>query len=144
MGRGVEKDNRYCVGRGRAGFSAERPVLLLYVIAWQEGTGPSLLHLPLGFGEVTLPVFSSWAAAQSFVPSSVSEGKCYVKECTAGELVSLLLGPYVGIEWVLLDPVSRRFSVENTSASLISRERFIDYLLGNRYRCPDDAETFSS
>jgi hypothetical protein len=51
------------------------------------------------------------------------------RECSAGELVSLLLGPYEGIEWVLLDPLPGSLTAGGAQTNLMSRQRFVDYLL---------------
>jgi hypothetical protein len=106
-----------------------RPVLLHYAIARHGEDGLRLLHVPLGFDEEALVVFSSWKAAQRYFLSDVSGKAWYTRECSAGELVSLLLGPYEEIEWVLLDPLSDCLSVGGT-ANLMGREHFVDHLLG--------------
>ncbi len=87
--------------------------------------------MPLRVGEEALVLFSSWEAAQNFFLSNVFSGDWYARECSAGELVSLLLGPYEGINWILFDPPSDRHLGEgDTRASLVRRKRFVDYLLG--------------
>jgi hypothetical protein len=106
-----------------------RPVLLHYAIARHGEDGPRLLHVPLGFDEEALVVFSSWKAAQRYFLSDVYSEDWYTRECSAGELASLLLGPYEVIEWVLLDPFSECLSTGGT-ANLMGRERFVDHLLG--------------
>lgn|SRR4051794_1427996 len=75
-----------------AGSRALRPVLLLYAIACNGGNRLRLLHVSLGFGQEALVVFSSWRAAQNFYLSEVFRGEWYTRECSAGELISLLLG----------------------------------------------------
>jgi hypothetical protein len=108
-----------------------RPVLLHYAIARHGEDGLRLLHVPLGFDEEALVVFSSWKAAQRYLLSDVSGEAWYTRECSAGELVSLLLGPYEVIEWVLLDPLSDCLSVGGT-ANLMGREHFVVHLLGQQ------------
>jgi hypothetical protein len=83
---------------------ALRPVLLHYAIAQDGANGLKLLRVSSRFGEETLVMFSSWEAAQSFLLSDVFQGEWYARECSAGELTSLLLGPYKAIKWVLFDP----------------------------------------
>src|SRR5215204_5251975 len=71
-------------------------VLLHYAIAQHEYSGLRLLHVPLGFDEEALVVFSSWQAAQKFFLSDVFDGEWYPRECSAGELISFFLGPLRG------------------------------------------------
>jgi hypothetical protein len=113
------------------GRRALRPVLLLYAIARNGDNRLRLLHVPLGFRQEALVVFSSWRAAQNFFLSEVFRGEWYTRECSGGELISLLLGPYEGIEWVLFDPLpegGEHLSARTTQANLLSRESFVDYL----------------
>jgi hypothetical protein len=84
----------------------------------------------LGFDEEALIVFSSWEAAQRYFLSEVFSEEWYTRECSAGELVSLLLGPYEGLEWVLLDPPSGHLTAGGAQTDLVSRERFVAQLLG--------------
>ena len=105
-------------------------MLLRYAIARQGEGKLRLLHIPLGFGEEALIVFSSWQAAQRYFLSEVFSGEWYARECSSGELVSLLLGPYEGIEWVLVDPLPAGLTAGGSQTNLMSRQRFVEYLLG--------------
>jgi hypothetical protein len=108
---------------------ALRPVLLHYAIARHGEHGLRLLHISLGFNEEALVVFSSWEAAQRYFLSEVFSGEWYARKCSGGELVSLLFGPYEGIEWVLLDPLPGSLTARGAQTNLMSRQRFVDYLL---------------
>lgn len=125
----IEKDNKHCVAPRTADLSARYSVLLHYVIARHGDNAPQLYHTLLGFGEETLPVFSSWKAAQNFAISNAVGQEWHVRETSAGELASLLLSPCAGTDWVLLDPLARRLSVGDAAENLMSRERFVDYIL---------------
>ena len=107
-----------------------RPVLSKYAIAQYENKGLRLLSVPLGFSEEALLVFSSWDAAQGFLLSDASQGDWHVRECSAGELVSLLLGLYKALDWVLLDPLPAHLVSGETPSNLARRENFVNYLLG--------------
>jgi hypothetical protein len=107
-----------------------RPVLLHYAIAWHGQDGLRLLHVPLGFDEEALVAFSSWGAAQRYFLSEVFSGEWYARECSGGELSSLLLGPYKSIKWVLLDPFRGSLTAGSVQTTLMNRERFVDHLLG--------------
>ena len=48
---------------------------------------------------------------------------------TPGELISLLVGPCAGVEWVALDPRPGPRSGGEV-ANLMPQENFVDYLLG--------------
>lgn len=105
MAKTIEKDGGHGVAHGEIGRRpAGHPVLLQYVLAREGNQGPVLFRLPLGFDEEALVVFSSGRAAQSFALSNALGQEWRTKICSAGELVSWLLGPYMSIEWVLLDP----------------------------------------
>lgn len=126
-----KKDSEYYTVPDAAGQRALRSVLLHYAIAQDGANGLKLLRVSLRFSEEALVVFSSWKAAQSFFLSNVFQGEWYARECSAGELTSLLLGPYKAIKWVLFDPSPEGSLVErDTQANLMRRERFVDHLLG--------------
>jgi hypothetical protein len=141
----TKADGRLRAATDVVGSRVLRPVLLLYAIARHGDNRLRLLHVPLGFGQEALVVFSSWRAAQNFFLSEVLWGEWYTRVCSAGELISLLLGPYEGIEWVLFDPLpegehlkgehlkgehlkGEHLGAGTTQARLLSRESFVDYL----------------
>ncbi len=130
MSEAIKKEHVHRVAPDTARRRGLCSVLLHYGVARHGHNGLSLLHVPLGFDEEALVVFSSWQEAQKFFLSEVSSGDWYPRECSAGELISLLVGPYEGIRWVLLDPLSGGLTAGGTHTNLISRERFVDHLLG--------------
>ena len=126
----TKKEHGYVATGDEVRRSALRSVLLHYAIArHRENIGLRLFHVPLGSNEEALVVFSSWQAAQRYFPSEVFSGEWYARECSGGELVSLLLGPYEGIKWVLLDPLSGGLTAGGSQTNLMSRQRFVEYLL---------------
>lgn len=129
MAEVTEKERVHRASPDAARRSALRPVLLHYAVAEHRCNGLRLLHVPLGFDEEALAVFSSWSAAQNFFLYYVFDGEWYPRECPAGELTSLLLGPYEGVEWVLLDPLPGHLPAGGTQANLVSRERCVEHLL---------------
>ena len=131
MAKAIEKDGGQRVVRGEirrqpAGY----PVLLQYVLTRKGNKGPVLFSLPIGFDEEALLVFSSGRAAQSFALSNALGQEWRTKICSAGELVSWLLGPYMSIEWVLLDPLPGCLAAGDTPTNPTRWEDFVDYLLG--------------
>ena len=118
-------------GKRRAGFASgvpeRRPGPLHYVVVKEGGKGLEVLRVPLrGKGEA-LPVFSAGWAARGYLFSEAPGGGWYVSACTPGELISLLVGPCAGVEWVMLDPRPVRYTREVANRML--RENFVDYLL---------------
>lgn len=105
-------------------------MLLHYAIARRKANGLELLRVPLKSGVVVLPVFSSWKVAQSFVCANASQREWYSRECSPGELVSLLFGPCLDVQWVLLDPAPTYLTVEDSTTNLMGWKRFVAYLLG--------------
>ncbi|MDP8950904.1 MAG: hypothetical protein M3N18_01480 [Actinomycetota bacterium] len=130
MVEATKKDRGHRAAHVEVRSPALRPVLLYYAIARHGDHGLRLLHVPLGFDEEALIVFSSWEAAQRYFLSDVFSGEWYTRECSVGELVCVLLGPYEGTKWVLSDPVPGCPAIGGSSADLMSRRRFVDHLLG--------------
>ena len=111
--------------------SRARPLVLLhYMVARQQNVNLELFIVPLRFEEKALLVFSSERTAQTFTLSRTTpEWEWHVRACSAGELVSLLLGLYADINWILLDPLPRRALDKDMPENLVRCDDFIDYLL---------------
>ena len=132
MAKAIEKDGGQRVVRGEVRRQpAGHPVLLQYVLTRKGNKGPVLFSLPIGFDEEALLVFSSGRAAQSFALSNTLGHEWRTRICSAGELASLLLGPYAGTKWVLLDPLLGGLAAGDTATNLRRWEDFLDYLLGH-------------
>jgi hypothetical protein len=110
--------------------SSGRPVIVHYLITRRETKGLEVPHVLLGCGEEVLPVFSSAEAAGRFLASQVRGEGWYVRQFSSGELVSLLFGLYGRAGRVLPNPLPGALSGEGASSSLVSRERFIEFLIG--------------
>jgi hypothetical protein len=65
----AKKERRHVAAHGEARLPAQRRVLLYYALARHGQDGPRLLHVPLGFGEEALLVFSSWEAGRGYYVS---------------------------------------------------------------------------
>jgi hypothetical protein len=108
------------------GVSERPPARLHYVVSRDGDKGPEVLRVLLdGKGQV-LPVFSAGWAARGYLFAEAPGGGWYVRACTPGELISLLVGSCAGVEWVMLDPRPVRYTGE--AANLMPRENFVDYL----------------
>ncbi len=117
---------------GAARTPVERGVLSPYVIVRLETRGLELMRISLRSGEQVLPVFSSGEAARRFLLSGALEEGWRVRECSAGELISLLFGPCANVKQVLLNPLPDPLMVKDGLANLVYRESFIASLLEGR------------
>jgi hypothetical protein len=120
-------------GKQRGGLATSvpetRPAPSHHVVARDGDKGLEVLLVPLeGKGRV-LPVFSAGWAAHGYLFAEAPGGGWYVKTCMPGELVSLLVGPCAGVEWVALDPRPGP-QRGGEAATVMPRENFVDYLLG--------------
>lgn len=117
------------LARDKVSPRARPSVLLRYVVARRENVDLELFSVHSRSEEKALIVFSSERTAQTFARSRAPEREWHVRVCSAGELVSLLLGLYAGVNWVLLDPLPRHLVDKDTPENLVRCEDFIDYLL---------------
>jgi hypothetical protein len=100
---------------------------LHYVVVKDSDKGLEVLRVPLGGNGEALPVFSAGWAARGYLFAEAPGGGWYVKTCTPGELVSLLVGSCAGVDWVALDTRPGRSGGE--TANVMPWENFMDYLL---------------
>ena len=105
-------------------------MLVHYLIARREIKGLEVPHVLLGCGEEVLPVFSSAEAARNCLSSQVLGEGWYVRPFSTGELVSLLFGLYGRVGRVLPNPLPGALAGERAPSSLVSRDRFIEFLIG--------------
>jgi hypothetical protein len=78
--------------------SALRPARSHHVVARDGDKGLEVLRVPLEGKGLVLPVFSAGWAARGYLFAEAPGGGWYVRVCTPGELVSLLVGLYIGVE----------------------------------------------
>jgi hypothetical protein len=121
-------------GKQRGDFATSVPERLParshHVVARDGDKGLEVLRVPVeGKGQV-IPVFSVGWAARGYLFAEALGGGWYARACTPGELASLLIGPWAGVEWVALDPRPGRSGGE--AANVMPRKHFIDYLLCSR------------
>jgi hypothetical protein len=110
--------------------SVGRPARSHHVVARDGDKGLEVLRVPLEGRGLVLPVFSAGWAARGYLFAEAPGGGWYVRACTPGELVSLLVGLYIGVEWVALDPRPGRSGGE--AVNVMPRENFVHYLLCSR------------
>lgn len=81
-------------------------------------------------GERIMPVFSGEGEAEMFLwLGSAPERGWHVRETSAGELASLLSGPYAGVRRVALDPSPEMAATETIGLVSVGRERFLCQVL---------------
>ena len=101
-----------------------------YLIARHGYRGLELPHLLLNSGEEVLPVFSSMEVASRFLSSVVFGEGWYVREFSAGELVSVLFSLCAEIKQVLFNPLPEALvGDEGIAPFLVDRESFIEALV---------------
>ena len=81
-------------------------------------------------GEPVLVVFGSREEAQLFIEEELGEGGWQARSAGAGELISVLYGPCRRAGRVALDPLPKMLVEGMVEIVSLSRERFIDSLLG--------------
>jgi hypothetical protein len=80
-------------------------------------------------GEQALPIFSSEGEAEMFVwLAGAFEDNWRIRETSAGELLSILYGPYAGVGRVALDP-SPGMEAESIRLVSVGRERFVSWVV---------------
>ena len=99
----------------------------------KNGDGPSEV-LTLDGGD-TLPVFSGEGEAELFLwLRDMCEYGWEVRRSSAGELVSVLLGPCSSARLVALDPSMEILDRETTELSGLSRGDFLEWMLSGSRR----------
>ncbi len=81
-------------------------------------------------GEQALPVFSLAEEAEFFLKLGGVGPGWGVRESGAGEIVSVLYGPCVGVRGVVLDPLPEMVAEEAVGLVSLSRKRFVEHLVG--------------
>ncbi len=109
--------------------SGEHSVPLRYLIARLENNRLRVLTLTAGSYGETLPVFGTRRAAHDFLRHGAFGGGWQVRESTAGELISLLMGHLADVEIIALDPRSD-LTVSGVSQKVTSKRDFITALMG--------------
>ncbi len=80
-------------------------------------------------GETVLPVFSFRGEGESFLHSEALAADWWSRETTAGELVSVLLGPCARVEKVALDPLPGLRERELAGLVSMGRRDFVRHLM---------------
>lgn len=79
-------------------------------------------------GDEVLPVFSGEEEAGTFLRFATPASGWRVRGTSAGELISMLFGPYAGVGKVALDPSPEILSGEAVGLVSLDRDRFVGHL----------------
>jgi hypothetical protein len=106
----------------------------LWIIQRYQDNRMDVLTIDLDGDGGFLAVFSFKEEAETFLHLWEDDERrdWRSRETTAGELTSVLLGPCTGVRWVALDPLPVSCSRALLPLVSVSRERFIQDLMGER------------
>ncbi len=113
---------------GSGHWFEEHSLFVRYLIVRNNFHQIEVLISPAG-GEAALPVFSTEDAARAFLRFGAFGPEWHVRESTAGELISLLVGHIADVEQVVLDPPSGLAASETSSLECLSKKSFIGSLM---------------
>ncbi|HZY65851.1 MAG: hypothetical protein M3N10_08090 [Actinomycetota bacterium] len=113
---------------GSSHWLENHSVLVRYLIVRHDNNRLCLLTLSAEDGD-TLPVFSSELTARAFLRFNRYGEQWHVRESTAGELISLLMGHIADVDLVTLDPQSARRADEAVAPELVNKRDFINALM---------------
>ena len=117
-------------GDEAAGEVASHERALRYLIARHENNRLELLTLAASPGGEVLPVFGTARAARDFLRDGGFGGGWSVRESSAGELVSFLLGHLADVESVPRDP---RPGPPEAGLRGTRKKEFVDALMGEPF-----------
>jgi hypothetical protein len=104
------------------------------IVKYRTG-GMEVLKATLASGKEALPVFGSEDDARMFLELGTS-GCWRVRETTADELTSALLGSCPGVDRVVLDPLPGPFAQTLMDLVSMGREAFMESYLKNEETSP--------
>ncbi len=104
-------------------------VFVQYLIVRSDNNRLKPLSLPTDSGE-SLPVFSSKIAAHAFLRANrFGEEGWHVRESTAGELISLLMGHIADVNLVTLNPPPGDANGASVTPEVVDKRDFIGSLM---------------
>jgi len=87
------------------------------------------LTISLSSGEEALVTFSFKEEAELFLMLGQVSEDWEIRESSAGELTSLLMGPYTDVGGVALDPAPEMLAQKMGGLVSLDRQRFMDIIL---------------
>lgn len=113
---------------GKGNWFEEHSLFVRYLIVRHSHHQMEVLISPVG-SRAALPVFSAKHKASNFLRFGAFGPEWHVRESTAGELISLLMGHIADVEYVVLDPPSGLAASEEVSPERLSKKTFIGSLM---------------
>jgi hypothetical protein len=113
----------------------EGPSRSWYLIARREGSRLEVLTLAGQPRREILPLFTTAVSARDFLRRGGVGVDWWVRESTAGELVSILVGYLPHVDRVVLDPVFG-VSAGDAEPQSPSKKEFVSILLGEPLAAP--------
>lgn len=107
---------------------ASHSIFVQYLIVRNDNNRLNILTLPTDEGE-SLPVFGNERAAQAFLRSDLRKEGWHVRESTAGELISLLMGHVADVDLVAPNPLAIGATGETVTPEILSKKNFISSLM---------------
>jgi hypothetical protein len=101
-----------------------------WLIVNQRSGGSKVLRTTLASGEEALTVFGFEEEARMFLDLGTS-GRWRVRDTTAAELTSVLVGPCAGVGRVVLDPLPGPFGETVMDLDSVGRRAFMESYLRN-------------
>ena len=108
---------------------SKHSVPLRYLIARLENNRLKVFTLAAGPRGAALPIFGTGRAAHEFLRRGGLGGGWRVRESTAGELISLLMGHLANVERIVVDPCPG-VGVSDARPDGTSKRDFIAALMG--------------
>jgi len=128
LDRSLVQPSQRVRGQERALHQDKRVLTLRDPVRGERGQGTTT-HLPAGVWREGAAVFSSEMVAWGFLRFSDLGSEWHIRESHSGELVSLLLGPYTNVTWILPNPLPEPLAAEDTLLNLLYRGWFLRFLL---------------
>ncbi len=107
-----------------------RTARLFWLIVKHENCRIKIFTIESGSGRETLPIFGHKEEAEIFLWLNSLETDWRVRKTTAGDLVSVLCGPYANVKKVALDPLSVHDGEALLDLVSLGREEFVRNLIG--------------
>jgi hypothetical protein len=107
----------------------QRPRTSYWIIADADHSQLRALTLDLSFGKQALATFSFQEEAELFLLLDHINESWQLRESSAGEVISLLMGPHVDVGHVALDPAPEMLAQKTGGLVSLKRERFLELIL---------------
>jgi hypothetical protein len=105
------------------------PSTSYWIITKHDHSQLRALTISLSSGKEALAAFSFKEEAELFLILGQASESWQVRESSTGEIISLLMGPYVDVGRIALDPAPEILAEKTGGFVSINRKRFMDLIL---------------